>query len=45
MIPFEEYSSMKETGYLFASSKNKKHLLSSLKDLRKGNGFVKDIIE
>lgn len=45
MISFEEYSSMKETSYLFSSPKNKEHMLESLKQLRKGNGVQRDLIE
>ncbi|MFA7083792.1 MAG: type II toxin-antitoxin system Phd/YefM family antitoxin [Arcobacteraceae bacterium] len=45
MIPFEEYSSMRETSYLFASPKNKEHLTTSLKELRSGRGVQRDIIE
>jgi len=45
IIPFDEYNSMKETSYLFASPKNKKHLINSLKDLRNGKGVQRDIIE
>lgn len=45
MIPFEEYSSMVETSYLFASPKNKEHLTASLKELRNGKGVQREIIE
>ena len=45
MISFDEYNSMKETSYLFSSPKNKEHLISSLKELRAGNGVQRDIIE
>ncbi len=45
VISFDEYSSIKETSYLFASPNNKERLMRSLKDLREGKGIARDIIE
>jgi antitoxin YefM len=45
VIPFDEYNSMKETNYLLSSPANKKNLLASLRQLRNGKGFEKDILE
>jgi len=45
VIPFDEYNSMKETNYLLSSPANKKNLLASLRQLRDGKGFEKDILE
>lgn len=45
VISFEEYSSIKETNYLFASLNNKEHLTNSLRELRGGKGVERDIIE
>ncbi len=45
VISFDEYNSMKETNYLLSSPKNKKVLLRSLADARKGKVFEKELIE
>jgi antitoxin YefM len=45
VISFDEYNSMKETNYLLSSPKNKKVLLRSLADARKGKIFEKELIE
>jgi len=45
VITFDEYNSMKETGYLFSSAKNKEHLVNSLRELRAGRGIQRDIVE
>jgi len=45
VISFDEYNSMKETNYLLNSPKNKKVLLRSLADARKGKVFEKELIE
>jgi antitoxin YefM len=45
VIPFDEYSSMKETHYLLSSPKNKEILMRSLKDARDGKTFEKELIE
>jgi antitoxin YefM len=45
LIPFEEYNSIKETNYLFSSKTNKERILSSLKNLKNGDGVEKELIE
>ncbi len=45
VISFDEYNSMKETNYLLSSPANKENLLTSLKQLRDGKGFEKDLLE
>ena len=45
VISMDEYNSMKETNYLLGSPANKENLLSSLKQLREGKGFERDLIE
>jgi len=45
VIPFDEYKSMKETGYLLSSPNNKERLLRSLKDARDGKTFERELIE
>lgn len=45
VISMDEYNSMKETNYLLNSPANKENLLSSLKQLREGKGFERDLIE
>jgi antitoxin YefM len=45
IIPFSEYTSIKETNYLLSSPKNKEVLLRSLKDAREGKTFEKELIE
>ena len=45
MISMNEYNSMKETNYLLSSPANKKNLLASLKELRDGKGFERDLLE
>ncbi len=45
MISMDEYNSMKETNYLLSSPANRTNLLASLKDLRDGNGFERDLLE
>lgn len=45
VIPFDEYNAMKETNYLLSSSKNRKHLEESIKQLRSGKTLQKELIE
>ncbi len=45
VIPFDEWSSMKETSYLLSNPNNAKHLLGSIKQLKDGKGFEKELIE
>jgi len=45
MISMDEYNSMKETNYLLSSPTNKANLLASLKQLREGKGFEKELLE
>ncbi len=45
VISFDEYNAMKETNYLFASSKNKERLLSSLKHAREDKTFERELLE
>ena len=44
VISFDEYNSMKETNYLLSSPANKANLLESLKQLREGKGFERDLL-
>ena len=45
VISMDEYNAMKETNYLLSSPKNKENLLASLKELRDGKGFERDLLE
>jgi len=45
VISLDDYNALKETNYLLASPANRKHLLASLKELREGRGFEKELIE
>ena len=45
MISMDEYNSMKEINYLLSSPANKVNLLASLKQLRDGKGFERDLLE
>lgn len=45
VIPFDEYSSMKETNYLLSNPNNAKHLHESIKQLREGKAFERELIE
>ena len=40
LIPFDKYSSIKETNYLLSSSKNREVLMRSLKDARNGKVII-----
>jgi antitoxin YefM len=45
VIPFDEYSSIKETEYLLKSPKNREILLKSLKNARESKTFEQELIE
>lgn len=45
VISFDEYNSMKETGYLLSSAKNRDVLMRSLQDARAGKVTQKELIE
>ena len=45
VISLDYYNALKETNYLLSSKKNKERLLESLKQLKSGNGFEKEILE
>jgi len=45
VISLDNYNAMKETNYLLSSPNNRKYLLESLKQLRNGRGFERDLIE
>ncbi|MDY0124204.1 type II toxin-antitoxin system prevent-host-death family antitoxin [Sulfurimonas sp.] len=45
VIPFDEYSSMKETNYLLNNPNNAKHLMDSIKQLREGQVAQRELIE
>jgi len=45
VISIDEYNGLKETKHLFNSPNNKKHLLSSLTELREGKGFEKELLK
>jgi len=45
VISLDNYNALKETNYLLSSPNNRKHLLESLKELRNGRGFERDLIE
>jgi len=45
VISLDNYNAMKETNYLLSSPANRKYLLESLKQLRNGRGFERDLIE
>ncbi|MFA5455705.1 MAG: type II toxin-antitoxin system prevent-host-death family antitoxin [Sulfurimonas sp.] len=45
VIPFDEYSSMKETSYLLSNPNNAKHLHESIKQLREGKAAERELIE
>ncbi|WP_435929442.1 YoeB-YefM toxin-antitoxin system antitoxin YefM [Dryocola sp. BD613] len=45
LMSLEEYNSLEETAYLLRSPANAKRLMSSIENLKAGNGKEKDIIE
>jgi len=45
VISLDEYNGLKETNYLLRSPANRKHLLESLEQLRKGRGFERELLE
>ena len=45
VISLDDYNSLKETNYLLSSVANKKWLLESLKELRAGKGFERELLE
>ncbi len=45
VISLDDYNALKETNYLLGSTANKKHLLESLKQLRSGKGFDRELLE
>jgi len=45
VISLDDYNALKETNYLLASPTNKKRLLASLKELRGGRGFERELLE
>ena len=45
VISLDDYNSLKETNYLLSSVANKKWLLESLKELRNGKGFERELLE
>lgn len=45
VIPFDEYSSMKETNYLLSNPNNAKHLMESIKQLREGQVTERELVE
>jgi len=45
VISLDNYNALKETNYLLSSPNNRKNLLESLKQLRDGKGFERDLIE
>jgi len=45
VISLDDYNALKETNYLLSSPANRRYLLESLKQLRDGRGFERDLIE
>ena len=45
VISLDDYNALKETNYLLASPANKKQLLVSLKELKSGRGFERELLE
>ena len=45
VISLDDYNALKETNYLLASPANRKYLLESLRELRGGNGFERELLE
>ena len=45
VISLDEYNGLKETNYLLRSPANRKYLLESLEQLRKGRGFERELLE
>lgn len=45
VISLDEYNGLKETNYLLRSPANRKQLLESLEQLRKGRGVERELLE
>ena len=45
IISLDAYNALKETEYLLASKKNRKHLMDSIRELREGKGVEKELLE
>lgn len=45
MLSLEDFESLEETSYLLRSPKNAKRLLASVKQIEKGKGKKKDLLE
>jgi antitoxin YefM len=45
VISLDDYNALKETNYLLASPANRKQLLASLKELKDGRGFERELLE
>jgi len=45
VISLDEYNGLKETNYLLHSPANRKYLLESLEQLRKGRGVERELLE
>jgi len=45
MISLEDYEALNETAYLLQSPKNAKRLIESIKELEKGKGRKRDLLD
>ncbi len=45
MISLEDYEALNETAYLLQSPKNAKRLIESIKELEKGKGKERDLLD
>ena len=45
MISLEDYEALNETAYLLQSPKNAKRLIESIKELEKGKGKKRDLLD
>ena len=45
LLSLEDYNALTETAYILSNPVNAQHVLTSLKELRDGRGFERELIE